>query len=1138
MIANFHNLDQERQTIDLLSRSTVLFCYFRSFIFTKPKSLKMKLFFSLIILSFATLLQSQISPQWVRNQVISPDGSQIIFTYKGDLYKVGSSGGDAQQLTFHEAHDYNVVWSRDGSEIAFASNRYGNFDVYKMSAMGGAATRLSFHSNNELPYTFSSDGQSIVFGAIRQDDVKHRQFPHRSQSELYTVPISGGRIHQLLTFPAESVQFSQDGSMMIYHDKVGGESEWRKHHVSSVTRDIWTYNIQDKKHQKITSFEGEDRHPRLSSDEKSMYYLSESSGTFNVHKMALSNPGQSEQVTNFNLHPVRFLSIGNGTLCFGFDGELYTMKEGADPVKVQVKIRTQDAWNRDKFISINGGVNEMAISPNGKEIAFISRGEVFVTSVEESFTKRLTNTPQNERFVQWGPEGESVIYSSERDGKWSVFKTSKLRPEEPFFYAATLIKEEPLIENAFDNYLARYSPDGNKIAFIEGRRSLKIKDVKTNTEVTLMTPDELYHMRDGDKYFQWSPDSKWLLVEWSKTLSNDEVLLVAADGTKKVNLTQSGYEDSRPKWVNKGKQMLWFSNKNGLKSYATSGQSQDDVYTMLFDQEAWDKFNLSDEDYKLHKAIKEAKEKKEKEEKEKAEKEKEEQEKSKKKGKEKKEEEKAEPDDKEEKIDSSLNFAWERMEDWTSRLTIHSSNLGDAVLSIDGEKLYYLARFEGKMNLWTTNLRTKETKMAMKLDANSGRLMWDKEMKNLFLLSSGKISKIDPEKSENTAVKIKGEMEFDADAQRAAIFEHVWVRTNAIFYHPDFHGIDWDLMKKEYVKYVPHLGNSYDLTEMLSEMLGELNVSHAGARYRGLKIDNADATASLGIFMNYNNAGNGILIDEVIAGGPLDKAEFNLTAGMIIEKINGETISPDQDIAKYLNRLAGTFTLLEVLDPKTQKREMITVKPITIAQENRLLYKRWVEINEKEVDEKSNGQLGYVHIPGMGDGPYRSIYEDMMGKYFDRKGMIVDTRFNGGGDLVADLAMFFTGVPFITYATEAMVVGGEPTSRWTKPTIALINEAQYSDGHCFAEGYTDLKIGKTVGMPTPGTCSFAGWETLPDGSRWGVVPVSAKDIDGNWMENLQTEPDIKVKNMPGSIDNGIDAQLEKAIEEMLKDVNR
>ncbi len=1103
--------------------------------------MKIKLLLLLSLITYA--LSAQVNPLWIRNQVISPDGSEIVFTYKGDLYKVPTEGGDALQLTYHEAHDYRAVWSKDGSQIAFASNRYGNFDVYIMDSKGGPATRLTYHSFNESPYTFSADNESIIFGAIRMDDVKHRQFPHRSQSELYSVPVKGGRVNQLLTFPAEEVTVSQDGSLMYYQDKVGGENPWRKHHVSAITRNIWKYDVSQNSHEMIIDWEGEDRQPRLSADEKSLFYLSEKGGTFNIHKIALDNPQRSTQITDFETHPVRFLSIGGGTLCFGYHGELYTMKEGQTPQKVNVNIRRQDGVNTDKFISINGGVSEMSISPDGNEIAFISRGEVFVTSVDKSFTKRLTNTPERERFVTWGPEGKSIIYSSERNGKWSIYKTEKTREEEPFFYAATLIKESPVIENQMDNYLPSYSPDGKKLAFIEGRRSLKIKDIATNAETVLLSPDDLFHMSDGDKYFKWSPDSKWLLVDWSKSLSNSDVLLMAADGSKRVNLNKSGYSDYRPKWVNEGKQMIWFSNRHGLKSYATSGRSQDDVYAMFFNQDAWDKFNLSEEDYKLQKAIKEAKEKKEKEEKEKKEKEKKEQEareKDSKKGskKGKKEEEKKPKDDEkkdgEEKKDSLLTFDWDKMEDWKTKLTIHSSSLGDAVLSKDGEKLYYLARFEDKMNLWSTNLRTKETKMAMKLGANFGRLAWDKDRKNLYLLSAGRISKIDPESSKNEPVKISEEMKFDADAERAAIFEHVWIRTNAIFYHPDFHGIDWDLMKTEYEKFVPHLGNSYDMTEMLSEMLGELNVSHAGARYRGFNVQNADATAALGIFYDYDHQGNGILIEEVIAGGPLDKAEFDVKPGMIIEKINGEIVSPDQDIARYLNRLSGKFTLLEIVDPSTQKREMITTKPISLGAENRLLYNRWVKINEKEVEEKSGGKLGYVHIPGMGDGPYRSIYEDMMGKYFETEGIIVDTRFNGGGDLVADLAMFFTGVPFITYATEAKVVGGEPTSRWTKPTLALINEAQYSDGHCFAEGYTDLQIGKTVGMPTPGTCSFAGWERLPDGSVWGVVPVSAKDIDGNWMENLQTEPSIKVKNMPGVIDNGRDEQLERAIEEMLK----
>ncbi|WP_430927471.1 S41 family peptidase [Polaribacter marinivivus] len=613
------------------------------------------------------------------------------------------------------------------------------------------------------------------------------------------------------------------------------------------------------------------------------------------------------------------------------------------------------------------------------------------------------------------------------------------------------------------------------------------------------------------------------MVDWSKTLSNSEVLLMAADGSKRINLNESGYYDYYPKWVNGGKQMLWFSNRNGLKSYATSGRSQSDVYSMFFTQEAWDEFNLSDEDYKLMQAIKEEEKKKKAKEK-----------KDDKKKSDKKSDAKKKDSVKTEKL---LNFDWDNMKDRTKRLTIHSSSLGDAVLSKKGDYLYYLSSFEGRSNLWSTNLRTRETKMLMKLNVGGGSLEWDKEMKNLYLLSGGRISKLNPGAKKRESVNIKGEILFDEVAEREAMFNHVWIRTNAIFYEPTFHGIDWNKMKKEYSKYLPHIGNAYEFSEMLSEMLGELNVSHSGAGFRGGSVSNPDATASLGIFMNYNHKDDGILIDEIIKGGPLDKAKFTISAGMIIKKIDGVTVDKNEDIAKYLNRKVGDFTLLEIYDPKSKNTNSITVKPISLGAENRLLYDRWVKINEKEVAKESNGQLGYVHIPGMSDGPYRSIYQDMMGKYFGKKGVIVDTRFNSGGDLVADLAMFFTGEPFITYATAAKVVGGEPTSRWTKPTLTMFNESNYSDGHCYAQGYTDLKIGKTVGMPVPGTCSFAGWEGLPNGGYWGVVPVSAKNKAGEWMENNQTEPTIKVKNMPGKIDNGIDQQLLRSIRELLKDVN-
>ena len=1060
-------------------------------------------------------LMAQDAPKWMRYPAISPDGTEIVFTFRGDLYLVGSTGGAARQITFHEAHDYQAVWSRDGKSIAFASDRYGNFDIFSMSPEGGEATRLTFHSNDEQPFEFSADDQSVIFGTQRMDIAEHRQYPTGSQPELYSVPRNGGRIDQVFTIPAEYVSFNKDGSKMLYHDKKGGENEWRKHHQSGIARDIWIYDTKSNEHKMLTNFYGEDRNPVFSPDESEIYYLSETNGSFNVFAMSASNPAQTEPITSFQNFPVRFLSISdNGMMSFGYDGELYTLRKGETPKKVAVTIKTQAISNSDNYISINGGVREMSISPDGKEIAFVARGEVFVTSVDGALTKRITNTPEQERFVEFAPDGKSLVYASERDGKWQIFQSKKIRSEEPFFFASTLLQEESLVNLEEEAYLPKFSPDGKKLAYVEGRRTLKVLDLESKNKVTLMTPDELFHMRDGDQYFTWSPDSKWLLATYRPTMANSEVVLLDVSGKQKMkNLTNSGYGDDNAMWVNDGKQMLWFSNRDGLRSYATSGQSQNDVYTLFFDKTAWEKFTLSKDDFELMKEIEKVNKKDEKD----------------------KDAEDEKDKEKDIKVED-LTFDWDGIEERKPKLTIHSSSLGDAVLSKDGEKLYYLAAFEKGMNLWSTNLRTKETKQEISLDANSASLVWDKDKKNLFLLSNGTISKINPEGMKKESIKISGEMTYDKEAEMAYMFEHVWLRTKGIFYTPDMHGVDWEKSKTDYEKYLPSIGNSYEFSEMISEMIGELNVSHAGSRY-SRSVDMGDATAALGIFWDYDFEGDGIKITEVIAGGPLDKEGIDVEKGMIIEKIDGVTITPDSDMAQFLNRKADTFTLIELVNPKTNDKKQITIKPISLRAENQLLYKRWVKMNQAEVDSLSGGKLGYVHIPGMSDGPYSNVFEEMMGKYYDRDAVIVDTRFNGGGDLVADLAMFFTGEEFITYATESRTVGSEPTARWTKPTLAMFNEANYSDGHCFASGYVDLKIGKTIGMPTPGTCSFAGWEGLPDGSRWGAVPISAKNKAGEWMENNETHPQFEVKNMPGKIDQGIDQQLEKAVEELLKEVN-
>lgn len=1073
---------------------------------------RLALILSLLVVGTG-LAAAQTTPEWLRYPAISPDGKTIVFTYKGDLYRVPAAGGTAMPLTLHEAHDFMPVWSHDGKQIAFASDRFGNFDVFLMAADGGEARRLTFHSAAEYPYAFSSDDTSILFGAARMDTAANRLYPTGSQPELYRVPVTGGRAEQVLTTPAEDVKVSRNGQFLLYQDKKGGENPWRKHHTSAITRDIWIYDSKAGTHKKITTFAGEDRNPVFTDNDQAFYYLSEESGTFNVQKMGLQG-GKPQVVTSFKKLPVRFLSASDtGTLCFGYDGQIYTMKPSGQPQKVAVAMAVDAKSNNERVMPVTSGARELSVSPTGKEVAFIFRGEVFVTSVEGSTTKRITNTPEQERGVSFSPDGKSLVYTSERNGRLGIYETRKTRDEEPHFYASTVLKETPLIANTHQNAQAVYSPDGKELAYVEDRSSMKIYTLETKLSRVLLTAKEL---DEGEQYFQWSPDSKWILFDYSVPgIAPGEVGLIRADGKgTAINLTQSGFNDSRARWIMAGKAMLWISNRDGLRAVAQGGGAQSDVYAMFFTPDAWDRYRLTKDEFAL---VKEAEEKKDKD-------------KAKDAAKDSKDAKDAAKETKVEEVTIDLDG----IEIRKARLTIHSSSLGDALVSKDGETLYYLARFEKGMNLWSTNLRTKETKMLVTLNTNGGNLAWDKEQKTLFLLADGGISKIDPSSAKRDTVSISGEMVLNVAAERRQSFEHVWKTVKDSFYTAGYHGADWDGLKPVYEKYVPHIGNNYEFAEMLSELLGELNISHSGASYSA-QGSNQDETAALGLFADQAYKGVGIKVEEVIKDGPLDKPGNKVKPGMIIEAIDGETVAADKDPARYLNRKAGKKTLLLVVDG--DKKFDVVVKPITAGEENRLLYTRWVRRNQEEVDRLSSGQLGYIHVPGMNDGAYRTAYEEVMGKYAMRKGVVIDTRFNGGGDLVADLAMFLSGKKFFEYTSDRRANGYEPNFRWTKPSISLANEANYSDGHCYAYMVKALNLGKLVGMPTPGTCTFAGWETLQDGVRWGVPHVGVKDsTTGKYLENLQTEPDIKVMNEYDVAIKGKDQQLEAAVAALMKEI--
>ena len=380
------------------------------------------------------------------------------------------------------------------------------------------------------------------------------------------------------------------------------------------------------------------------------------------------------------------------------------------------------------------------------------------------------------------------------------------------------------------------------------------------------------------------------------------------------------------------------------------------------------------------------------------------------------------------------------------------------------------------------------------------------------------------------------EMDLDRAAERAYMFDHVFKQEKRKFYSADYHGVDLDRLQKDYEPFLAHINNNYDFSEMLSEILGELNVSHTGSGYRGVPAEKP--TPALGLLFDCGYDGDGLKIDEVLEGGPFSVTGSKVKKGTVLEKIDGEPVVAGEDWFPLINGKQGVQVLFSFYDPASKERWDEVAKPVSAGEQNEMLYRRWVKSRAAAVDSLSGGRLGYVHIRSMADGSYRDVYADILGKYNLRDGIVIDTRHNGGGRLHEDIEILFSGEKYLEQVIQGTVVCDMPSRRYNKHSIMLVSEDNYSNAHGTPWVYQHQGLGSIVGMPVPGTMTSVNWETLQDPSMYFGIPVIGyRTRDGHYLENSQLEPDFLVRNKPEEIIEGRDEQLEVAVRELLKQID-
>lgn len=808
-------------------------------------------------------------------------------------------------------------------------------------------------------------------------------------------------------------------------------------------------------------------------------------------------------------------------MIYTYHGVIHKVAPGGASEALSITVPAGRIGGEDTPVPAIGNITEFAISPDGSEIAYVFRGEIFVTDTEFSDTVRVTDTAGQERSVSFAPDGRTLLYAAEQDGGWGIYETSIAEDNAPRFSMSVQFETKQVYKPAGGNaFQPAYSPDGEKIGFIENRDSIRVMDNDGNNLRTLFTAEQNYSYADGDISFHFSPDSKWIAADYSPRgyyFYTDIGLAPVEGSAPPKDISVNGYYDGAPIWHSSGDLVYWFTDRYGERTHGSWG-SEGDVVAAFLTEASWTRFNLSEQERAALEKAGDAKD-------------------------EENDDEESEEDEgpsidvekllnlaamREEDADIEIDF--DAIKDRTIRLTPQSSDLSDAVLGPDMQKLYYLAAFEGGYDLWVNDLVEGNASKVAPLGASSATMTISVDGSMLIILADGRLQKATlGDNIKVSPIETNAEMRLRTDAERLYIFNHTWHQVDDKFYDPAFHGVDWAAMETAYKPKVAAISNNRDFAVLMSEMLGQLNASHTGMYYRGGRDGASDQTAALGVIFDLDG-GAGLRIGEILDDGPLDRDTLDIEVGDRITAIDGQSITGSQNAFELLNRKAGDRVRLTIGNKDTT----VAVRTYSRGEENAALYDRWIDRRRAIVEERSNGRIGFVHIRSMNDTGFRQIFSELFGRNYDKEAVIVDTRFNGGGWLHDDLITLLDGESYFNLRARDRIVAGAPEERWAKPSAVVMNEGNYSNAHMFPYAYDLFDIGQTIGMPVPGTATAVWWEGQVSGDLvFGIPQLPVLDQNNQPLENQELQPDILVDNAPQFAEVGRDLPLEAAVDSLL-----
>ena len=1024
---------------------------------------------------FAQLsLPSQQPIVGARMPALSPDGKQLAFVYRGDIWITSDKGGRATPVTQHVETDAYPLFSPDGRWIAFASKRNGNWDIFAVPAEGGKARQLTWHSGTEIPFGWSPDGKRLLFSSKRDTQ----------NYTLYALDVKSLRSQVLAEdyAPLSYANYSPDGQSVVY-GRYGFHWTRPRYHGSAAAQ-IWLLDTYAKRRRALTSDNFQHLWTRFMPDNKHLLTVTVAEETPSVSTLDMTIPrfvdnpkrtpnlwlydleGNAKQLTSFTGGAVRFPNVAgkSGDIAFEYEADIWLLKNGKKkPEKISIVVASDEKQTTRRREKLTTGVVEAEPSPNGKTFAFGLRGDIWTVPVEKpkgvagrnaDLARRLTDWAGDDSDFSWSKDGKKLYFTSDRDFSTRLYELD----------LATL-KPTLLWKRDEDITGVRVSPDGEQLGFwVAGKEGgLYVLSIASGEprRVAHIPGPQWRGVGGGD--FAWSPDMKWIAYSYRGESHAWNIWIVPAAGGAPVNVTHLYANHSQPTWSPDGKYLFFQSNREG-----------EGLYVLPLTGEP---IRSSDTDIKFEKPTN--------------------------------------------NVTVRIDF-----KDISRRIRKVASQSPSADLTITPEGTIL---FISEGDIWSVGYDGKETK---RLTSGGGKtqLRLAKEGKKIFYVQSGDLYTMPVDGKSGEKVAFTAEWERDVRAERQAAFTQFWRSYHRGFYDPNFHGRDWVGIRSRYEPLLDSVETNDEFASLLQMMVGELEASHSEVTAAPGGIP-SPVTPQLGFTFDYGYSGPGIKVAKVPPRAPGWYKKTEINEGEYVLAINGEEVTLDEKLYQFINdKQDRVFEFLVNTNIDKETARTVKYKVFTQDEWNELNYQNRIERLRNYVEDRSGGKLGYLHISSMGSVNQtqfeREAYEYIVGK----QAMIIDVRFNNGGNIADTLIDWLERKPHGYVRPRDAEKYPAPYRAWEKKLAVLMNEHSYSNAEIFPDAVRARGLGQLIGTPTPGYVIWTDGLKLVDGTSARMPQSGSYRLDGTTQENNGEKPDIVVPLSPDDWLAGRDPQLDKAIQ--------